>query len=228
MAVVPIDKKGRLIRSYIPILSDTRAKKQAEKFFNRINYLDWYQITGNGFSKECYAVFKIMWYRDNESDLFKDIYKIIGTKDYINCKLRGRILTDNSYASGSGVYDLKNRKYKQEFIEASRLPTEIFPEIVSSHTIVGTILPEIASELGLPKELTILTSGVDNSCMALGAGNIAEGKVYLSLGSSAWIAVYSKKPIINIEVKPFVFDHVIPVYILLLLLFFQLVVLLNG
>ena len=47
----------------------------------------------------------------------KDIYKIIGTKDYINCKLRGRILTDNSYASDSGVYDLKNRKYKQEFIE---------------------------------------------------------------------------------------------------------------
>jgi len=210
MAVVPIDKKGRLLRSYIPIWSDTRAKKQVEKFFNRINYLEWYKITGNGFSKECYAVFKIMWYQNNEPDLFKDIFKVIGTKDYINYKLTGQILTDNSYASGSGVYDLKNRKYKREFIEASGLPTKIFPEIVSSHTIIGTILPEVAYELELSQDLTVMAGGVDNSCMALGSGNITEGKVYLSLGSSAWIAVSSKEPVIDIKIKPFVFDHVIP------------------
>ena len=210
MAVVPIDKKGRLLRSCIPIWSDTRARKQAEKFFNRINYLEWYQITGNGFSKECYAVFKIMWYQDNEPNLFKNIFKVIGTKDYINYKLTGRILTDNSYASGSGVYDLKNRKYKREFIEASGLPAKIFPEIVFSHTMIGTILPEVASGLGLSQDLTVMAGGVDNSCMALGAGNITEGKVYLSLGSSAWIAISSKRPVIDIKIKPFVFDHVIP------------------
>ena len=30
----------------------------------------------------------------------------LGTKDYINFRLTGRIVTDYSYASGSGVYDL--------------------------------------------------------------------------------------------------------------------------
>jgi xylulokinase len=46
--------------------------------------------------------------------------------------------------------------------------------------------------------------------MALGAKNIKEGRVYTSLGSSAWIAVSSEQPVIDPKAKPFVFAHVIP------------------
>jgi len=46
--------------------------------------------------------------------------------------------------------------------------------------------------------------------MALGAGNIAEGRVYASLGSSMWIAVSSARPLLDDAAKPYVFTHVIP------------------
>jgi xylulokinase len=46
--------------------------------------------------------------------------------------------------------------------------------------------------------------------MALGAGNFREGAIYLSLGSSAWLAVSSTQPIVDLSIKPFVFAHVIP------------------
>ncbi len=46
--------------------------------------------------------------------------------------------------------------------------------------------------------------------MALGAKNIKDGRVYTSLGSSAWIAVSSEQPVIDPKAKPFVFAHVIP------------------
>jgi xylulokinase len=210
MAPVPVGKNGELLRESVPIWSDTRAQKQTKEFFDKIDYNDWYRTTGNGFSKECYSTFKVMWYRDNEPEMFKNIYKIIGTKDYINLKLTGKIYTDNSYASGSGVYNLKERKYKLEYIKASGLPESIFPEIVSSHTKIGKILPSIADSMGLPHDLTVMAGGVDNSCMALGAGNISEGKAYLSLGTSAWIAVSSENPVIDDKIYPFVFDHVVP------------------
>lgn len=210
MAVVPIDKNGNLLKEYVPIWSDTRATNQTRNFFSKIDYDDWYETTGNGFSKECYATFKMMWYKDNEPDMFNKVYKILGTKDYINFKLTGKILTDNSYASGSGCYDLIKREYKEEFIKASTLPKEVFPEIVPSYTPLGKILPEVADQMNLSRELIVMAGGVDNSCMALGAGNMKEGKVYLSLGSSAWIAVSTEKPIIDRKIKPFVFDHVVP------------------
>jgi sugar (pentulose or hexulose) kinase len=46
--------------------------------------------------------------------------------------------------------------------------------------------------------------------MALGARNITSGRVYLSLGSSAWIAVSADNPVLDAISRPFVFTHVIP------------------
>jgi xylulokinase len=51
---------------------------------------------------------------------------------------------------------------------------------------------------------------VDNSCMALGAKNTRDGRVYVSLGSAVWIAVSSDKPVLDKVRKPYVFTHVVP------------------
>ncbi len=210
LAVIPLDDKSQLLRDQIPIWSDTRPAKQVREFFDKVDLDHWYMTTGNGFSSETYSVFKIMWYRDHEPEMFSRIDKIVGSKDYINFRLTGEIATDHSYASGSGIYNLKQRHYDSEFLTASGLPADIFPHIVESTTLIGTLTPEAAEELGLSQRVEVYCGGVDNSCMALGAGNIREGAVYLSLGSSAWIAVSSTSPVVDLTVKPFVFAHVIP------------------
>jgi xylulokinase len=46
--------------------------------------------------------------------------------------------------------------------------------------------------------------------MALGARNTREGRVYNAQGSSSWIAVTSGKPLIDINLRPYVFTHVLP------------------
>ncbi len=118
--------------------------------------------------------------------------------------------TDFSYASGTGVYDLAGWKYEQKFIQASGLPAEIWPEIVPSTHILGTLLPEAAKALGLSESVQVAAGGVDNSCMALGAKNTRDGRVYVSLGSAVWIAVSSDKPVLDKVRKPYVFTHVVP------------------
>jgi xylulokinase len=157
-----------------------------------------------------YSVFKIMWYRENEPEMFKRIYKVVGTKDYINFQLTGQILTDHSYASGSGVYDLVSWKYSEKLIAASGLPSEIFPKIVPSSQVIGTLTSEAAETLGLPTKVKVVAGGVDNSCMALGARNIKDGRIYNSQGSSSWIAVTTKEPILDEQFRPFVFTAVLP------------------
>jgi xylulokinase len=210
LGVVPIDSQGNLLRESTPIWSDSRAGAQAEEFFDKVDQESWYMTTGNGFPAKLYSAFKILWYRDNEPEVFKNISKVIGTKDYINFKLTGEINTDYSYASGCGVYDLKGWGYSQELLDASGLDPEIFPEIVSSTQIIGTLTAEAAEALGLPQTVKVAAGGVDNSCMALGARNIASGRVYLSLGSSAWIAVSAEEPVLDPVSRPFVFTHVMP------------------
>jgi len=210
LGAVPVDKNGRLLRNTIPIWSDARAQEQARRFFEKVDENEWYLTTGNGFPSALYTVFKIMWYMDNEPDIYRDAFKIIGTKDYINLRLTGVIKTDHSYASGSGVYDLKRNAYHEGYITASGISADKLPDIVSSAEILGTVTPEAAEETGLGTNVKVVCGGVDNSCMALGAKNLEEGRVYTSLGSSAWIAVSSAEPVLDLKARPYVFAHVIP------------------
>lgn len=210
LGAVPVDKNGTLLRDETPIWSDIRAQKEAEDFFTRVDPNQWYLTTGNGFPAACYTIFKVMWYRNHEAEMFGRVYKILGTKDYINFNLTGELKTDFSYASGTGIYDLKGWKYSAEFIRASGIPESVWPEIVPSTHILGEVAPDVAELMGLGSGVKVVCGGVDNSCMALGAKNIRDGRVYTSLGSSAWIAVSSEKPVLDQQYKPYVFTHVVP------------------
>jgi xylulokinase len=210
LGVVPLDGYGKLLRETTPIWSDSRPLSQSKQFFETVDENEWYLMTGNGFPPPLYSVFKGMWYRDNEPEMFKKIHKIIGTKDFINYKLTGNIVTDYSYASGCGVYDLVKWEYSDDMIGASGLPREIFPDIVPSTEVIGELTPEAADALNLPAHIKVVAGGVDNSCMALGARSFQEGRVYNALGSSSWIAVASAAPLLDVRTRPYVFTHVIP------------------
>jgi xylulokinase len=210
LGCVPLDAGGRLLRDATPIWSDKRPLAQAERFFQSVDAAHWYRLTGNGFPAPHYTLFKLLWYRDCEPDLFRRIAKVLGTKDYVNFRLTGRVATDYSYASGCGAYDLERWDYSDPLLSAAGLDRSLLPEIVPSTAILGPLTAAAALALGLPAGIPVACGGVDNSCMALGARNIGEGNVYASLGSSMWIAVSSARPLLDEAAKPYVFTHVVP------------------
>jgi xylulokinase len=210
LGCVPIDDRGNLLLESVPIWSDSRATSEADEFFQQISRDDWYLNTGNGFPPALYTVFKVMWLRKHYPEVYGQTRKVLGTKDYVNFRLTGRVATDHSYASGTGIYDLAAWNYNPDLLRSSRLEPSYFPEILPSTEILGELTSKAAHLLGLPRSVTVVAGGVDNSCMALGAGNIKEGDIYGSLGSSSWIAVSSNKPVLDLAVRPFVFTHVIP------------------
>ncbi len=210
LGVVPIGHDGKLLCGTTPLWNDQRALEQAETFFSQTDYQAWYMRTGNGFPPACYSVFKMMWYRQHEPELFAQTAKFLGTKDYCNYRFTGKMYTDHSYASGSGVYDLQKWAYDDALIQLSGIPSNLFPEPLPSDWIIGEITPEAAAETGLPAGIKVVAGGVDNSCMALGAKGICNGRTYTSLGSSAWIAHVSSTPILDTQNRTYVFAHVLP------------------
>ncbi|MEI7898894.1 MAG: FGGY family carbohydrate kinase [bacterium] len=210
LGVVPMDAQGNLLREAVPIWSDSRPDTQPAEFFQHIPEAEWYLTTGSGFPPPLYSVFKLMWFRDREPGMFGQIDKVLGTKDYINFRLTGVMATDHSYASGSGVYDLKNRCYSSRLMSAAGLSAGLFADIAPSTQVLGTLTAEASVALGLPRPVKVVAGGVDNSCMSLGAGAFREGRAYNSLGSSSWIAVSSSEPLLDADKRPYVFDHVVP------------------
>ncbi|MGL4943313.1 MAG: xylulokinase [Thermoguttaceae bacterium] len=210
LGVVPLDATGQLLCDSVPIWSDSRATREADDFFTRIDPQAWYETTGCGFPPPHYTLFKIEWYRRHEPQLFARFSKVIGTKDFVNFKLTGAIATDHSYASGCGAYNLQRATYDENFLNAAGIASSLLPPIFPSTHILGTLTPDAAATLGLSPKTLVAAGGVDNSCMALGAGCFRSGNTYASLGSSSWIAIADTKPLLNIRTKPYVFTHVVP------------------
>lgn len=210
LGVTPVDQDGRLLVEYTPIWSDSRAGAQAERFFEMIDEETWYLTTGNGFPAANYGIFKIMWTKDELPEVYEKAACFLGTKDYVNLRMTGVMCTDHSYASGSGVYDLKNRCYVDEYIAASKVDPAKLPRVLESADIIGTLTAEAAELMGLPQTVKVAAGGVDNACMCLGAACTHDGDSYTSLGTSAWIAVASHDPVVNAQKRSYVFAHCIP------------------
>lgn len=210
LGVVPVDAQGALLTERTPIWSDSRAGAQADRFFETVDEQEWYLTTGNGFPAPNYGIFKIMWLKDEQPDVYDRAACFLGTKDYVNLRMTGVMTTDHSYASGSGVYDLKKRRYVDAYIAASGVDAAKLPSIVESAQVIGTLTPQAAELLGLPQTVRVAAGGVDNACMCLGAACTHDGDSYTSLGSSAWIAVASHDPVVNAQKRPYVFAHCIP------------------
>ena len=60
-----------------------------------------------------------------------------------------------------------------------------------------------AGELGLPAGIPVIAGGGDGACGSAGAGNLHPGDAYLSLGTTAWIATVTEKPVIDPQQRLF-------------------------
>lgn len=207
LVALPLDKDRQPLLSQVPIWSDTRAEKDSELFFKKVDRKQWYMATGNGFPAACYSLFKIMWLKREMPEVYHKARWFIGSKDYINLRLTGEVCTDFSYASGTGAYHLKEGRMWEPFLEAAGIDAVRFPPLRPSHAVIGQVSERAARETGLMQGTPVACGAVDNACMALGAVGAREGAVYVSLGSSSWIPVNSREPVLDAEKKPYVFAH---------------------
>ncbi|MGA2765250.1 MAG: FGGY-family carbohydrate kinase [Spirochaetia bacterium] len=210
IGVVPMSAKGELLRESTLLWSDSRAIEQCQAYFQKVDHDEWYKTTGAALRPENYALFKIMWHRDHEKDLYNATHKFLGTKDFINFRMTGKMISDYSDASFSGINDLMKWQYSEELCRPSCIPLEKYPDLHPSTHIVGELLPEPAEELGIPPGVPIVCGGYDGSCTALGAGNFKEGRVYNYVGSSSWISVAARKPMIDLRTKPYCYYSAVP------------------
>jgi sugar (pentulose or hexulose) kinase len=81
--------------------------------------------------------------------------------------------------------------------EAFKIPKEKLPDINHTGDVLGTLLPEVAKDLGLKAGSPWLLGGNDAATAHLGAGNFNAGDILNTVGSSEIITILSDKPIIN-------------------------------
>ena len=189
--LVVLDKEDQVIRPAI-LWNDGRTDKETEYLNTVVGKEALSGFTANiafaGFTAP-----KILWMQNQEPENFKRISKIMLPKDYINYKLTGVHCTDFSDASGMLLLDVKNRCWSQQMMEICGIKEVQLPELYESYEVVGTLLPEVAAELGLNPNIKVVAGVGDNAAAAVGTGTVSEGRCNISSGTSGTVFISSKE-----------------------------------
>ena len=208
MGCLCVDRRGKPLRKAI-IWADQRSTEQVARLSRRMDPEKFYRITGHRLSPS-YSLGKLLWVKEHERGVFRETHKMLNAKDFVIHRLTGRFVTDCSDASGTNLLDLQRRQWSDAILEKAEIDEEILPETVASTHVVGEVAAEGAEATGLAAGTPIVCGAGDGMCAAVGAGCIREGVAYNYLGSSSWIAVTTRDPLYDPQMRTFTWAHSVP------------------
>lgn len=191
-----LDEAGEPMGNFI-VWMDTRAQAQAEMINGRFSTDELLEHTGQGPIISLYPAAKIAWMRDEQPDIFRAAKKIVLLEDWFFQKLVGMATGEGSLWCSSYLLDLKTGTWWPEMLEALGIDESLLPELRSSGAPLGTILPEVADELGLPRTLLLVQGGLDTACGTIGVGNVSPGVFSESTGALTTVCTMADKPVLD-------------------------------
>jgi len=143
-----------------------------------------------------FTLAKVLWVKKFEPTLFKKISKVLLPHQYINYWLTKKYNLEYSDASGTGFFNTRLRTWSQDVSDAVDSKFfQLLPPLISSDEPSGFLCNETAALLGLPPGIPVASGGGDNMMAALGTGNIADGVLTMSLGTSGTLFTHSSAQI---------------------------------
>ena len=203
-----LDRNNDVVRP--PILwCDQRTAKQCNFITGKIGASRLIELVSNpaltGFTAP-----KILWLRDNEPANYAKVVKILLPKDYIRFRLTGEFATEVSDASGTLLFDVRNRRWSTEVLSELDIPADFMPRCYESPEVTGTLTREVAEQVGLKAGIPVVGGGGDQAAGAVGNGIVRQGVISATVGTSGVVFAFSDKVTLDPEGRVHTFCHAVP------------------
>jgi xylulokinase len=183
-----LDADGKVIRPAI-LWNDQRTASQCRQVVESaggktklIEYTNNDMLPG-------YTGGKILWLREHEPENYERSRIFLNPKDYIRFKLTGEYATEVSDASGTGLFNVRERRFSKELLTILDIPSGLFAECYESTEITGYISEQASRYTGIPKGTPVAGGGGDAVIQTTGSGLIQEGILGTIIGTSGIVAM---------------------------------------
>jgi len=197
--LVALNKETEVIRP-AKLWCDTSTLEQCEQFSKEFGGTEGLAALAGNAILPGYTAPKLLWLKQEEPANYAALHCILLPHDYINFWLTGEKRMEFGDASGTGLLDVRTRKWCEplcDFIDP-RL-RESLPPPESSRGVTGLLRDKLRQQWGLASSPIVSAGGGDNMMGAIGTGNIREGVLTASLGTSGTLYSYSREPVVDKE-----------------------------
>ncbi len=179
--LVCLDKSGKSLRPSI-IWCDSRAVPYGQKALSSIGEKKCLENVLN--SPGNFTASKLAWIKEQEPETFNQISHFVLPGDYIALKLTGEITTTPSGLSEGILWNFKEEKVADFVLDYYGIPHSMLPTIVPQFGNQGSLLSQIASELGLKAGIPVTYRAGDQPNNAFSLNVLNPGEVAATAGTS--------------------------------------------
>ncbi|TDT40458.1 xylulokinase [Maribacter spongiicola] len=179
--LVLIDKEGNTLRKSI-IWCDSRAVGIGQQAYEEIGAetCDTHLLN----SPSNFTASKLKWVKENEPEIYAQIYKMMLPGDYIAYKLSGVANTTVSGLSEGIFWDFKKDAIADLVLDQYGLAKDMIPDIVDTFSVQSKVNEKGAAESGLSIDTPILYRAGDQPNNALTLNVFNPGEVAATGGTS--------------------------------------------
>lgn len=191
MGVIPVDINGEVLHRNITWV-DCRAEKEAESLMNKLlgrrmfKKIIGIEITGKD------VLPKLLWLKRNCPTLYENTHKVLDVNGYLKYMATGKMVAEWSGAC-SYTFDLKKKDWTRILFRVIGFDLNKLPDLVRSIDKVGGLTNQAAAEMGLTEGIPVFGGCDDTQSASVGSGAVNEEEAHIYLGSSAWVAVSTKR-----------------------------------
>lgn len=197
---VLIDADGQLTRANAPLWNDKRSAPQVAEFAARGISAQTLEITAN-MPAPAWPAFKLAWMAEHDPEALARTATVLMPKDWINFCLTGERAQDVTEASLSFLMDWRSRDWSQEMCNHVGLDRALLPPLRQPGEVLGTLLPEVARDLGLSRDIPVLVGAGDYPMALIGSGVIRPGMGSDVTGTSTIITLMHEEAVIDPEIS---------------------------
>jgi xylulokinase len=206
--LVLLDRSDQVLRPAI-LWNDQRTAAECDLIRAAVGPERLVSITGNDAVTGLTAP-KLVWVRDHEPDVWRQVAHVLLPKDYVRLRLTGEYALDKADGAGTLLFDLAARDWSAEVVAALGIDHAWLPRTHEGPDVTGTVSTAAAAATGLRAGTPVVAGGGDQAANAVGVGVVAPGTMALSLGTSGVVFAATDQPFHDPRGRVHAFCHAVP------------------
>jgi xylulokinase len=146
-------------------------------------------------------VWKYLWVRQHEPELFARVCHWLDVKDWLGLRCTGRAAMTEDSAHATFLYDTRpgRGRWSDALVRIYGVERRHLPEVVPCTTVLGPLTAPAAADLGLEAGVQVVAGGGDLTMTALGCGCVAPGDAHVYVGTSGWVSTVTARREVDLD-----------------------------